>query len=115
MSHLSPIFMYCRINLLYSHLDVGPRHAIKSNLLGLLASEPVKVVRVAIAGVVAALSKNVLSTEGSWNDLFNMLTQLLKDSNVMSREVCFSLLAQVRMIHYHINILNEIKIIFSLR
>ena len=80
---------------MYSKLDPAAKAGFKNALLGLIISEPEKVVRVAIAGATASLAKYVLSLEQQWPEIFALLVQLLQNPNETSRQICFSLLAQV--------------------
>ena len=68
-------------------------------MLGLLISEPEKVVRVALAGATASLAKSVVAVEQQWPEIFALLLQLLQCPDEPSRQTCFSLLAQVMLNH----------------
>ena len=86
--------MDVRINVLFSQCSAQDQANIKVVLLNLLISEPLKVVKTAVAGCVACLAKNVLST-GDWPELFALLLQLLQHQEESLRIVCFDLLGQL--------------------
>lgn len=68
---------------------------MKQQLLELAVSEPVKVVRSAIVGVIASLSKNVFSVDGNWPEVFALLMELLQHTDANMRALCFNLVSQL--------------------
>jgi len=75
-------------------------------------SEPVKVVRTAIAGydklhifsfflilyfssAIASLCKSAMTMPGGWPEVFNLLSTLANDASEENRNMCFNLLSQV--------------------
>jgi hypothetical protein len=80
---------------IYEKCDAASREELKNTFLRLVTTEPVNVVRTALAGVVAKLAKAVFVGEDDWQELFEILMQLIQSDNAPMRALCFNLLAQV--------------------
>lgn len=82
---------------------------MKNTFLRLVTTEPVNVVRTALAGVVAKLAKAVFVAEDDWQDLFNILMQLIQSDDEVMRALCFNLLAQVSLVNATLSELHSIQ------
>ena len=85
----------------YDKCDAASRNELKNTFLRLMTTETVNVVRTALAGVVSRLAKAVFTNGEEWEDLFNMLMQLIHSEEPTLRALCFNLLGQVHNCHTH--------------
>ena len=92
--HHAALLLKKKIIVLYGKLNPMLQSELRAGLLNTLLNEPVKVVKTALAGVVARLSKSVLSM-GAWSELFTLLMQLAQDPNEHMRCLCFNLIGQL--------------------
>lgn len=92
--HHAALLLKKKIIVLYGKLNPIHQSELRAALLNTLLNEPVKVVKTALAGVVARLSKSVLSM-GDWGELFALLMQLSQDPNELMRCLCFNLIGQL--------------------
>ena len=95
ISFLPLFYSLYRINTLFSKCQASDQASVKQQLLALAVSEPVKVVRSAIVGVIASLAKNVFSVDGNWPEVFALLMELLQHAEPNMRALCFNLISQL--------------------
>lgn len=93
--HMASILIKKKITALFSKCSKADQANLKNTFMTMLVNEPSKAVRNGIAGVIALLSKSVLSTEGDWPELFALLMQLAGHEQEGYRCLCFDLLAQL--------------------
>lgn len=93
--HHAALLLKKRIAVLYGKFNAAQKQDLKSQILTLMVSEPLKSIGIALAGVVASVAKCVLSTENQWPELFGMLLHLSADPKESMRALNYSLLEQV--------------------
>lgn len=92
--HHAALLMKRKVIALYGKLNPIHQSELRAALLNALINESVKVVKTALAGVVARLSKSVLAV-GEWGELFALLMQLSQDPNEHMRSLCYNLIGQL--------------------
>ena len=91
---LASVLMRRRIGSHWAKLDAATQHALKANLLESVTAEPVHLVRVGVANVVAVIAKHTLP-RGEWNELFAGLFQCSRSAAEDQREVAMLLLTSL--------------------
>lgn len=91
---LASLLLKKKITVLFGKLNRSAQEELKTVLLNVLLNEPNKMVTTALAGVVASLSKTVLSTS-AWPELFNLLMTLAQDQREQMRCLCFNIIGQL--------------------
>jgi hypothetical protein len=93
--HHAALLLKKRANPLLKNFNPQQVQELKAQFLQLMTAEPNKTVAVALAGVVASVSKTILAKEGNWPELFALLMQLAQDPAETRRTLNFSLLEQL--------------------
>ena len=93
--HHAALLLKKKVGTHYGKFDANQQAELRTQLLQLLCHESNKGVAVAIAGIIASLTKVVFASDGAWAELFDMLLALGGDPNEFLRFVCYSLLEQV--------------------
>lgn len=93
--HHAALLLKKRALASYAKMNASQQAEMKTQFLAALTTEPDKMVRIAIAGAVALLTKAVMNNKETWAELFALLTQLAQNTNEALRSVTYSLLAQV--------------------
>jgi nitrate reductase assembly molybdenum cofactor insertion protein NarJ len=93
--HHAALLLRKKISGFYSKYNAQQQNTLKTELVGLLMSEPTGNIATAIAGIIAAVAKSVYKGKGQWNELFQLLLQLVQDPNEKHRTLTFKLLSEV--------------------
>ena len=93
--HHAALLLKKRANPLLKNFTPPQVQELKAQFLQLMTAEPSKTIAVALAGVVASVSKAILTKEGNWPELFALLMQLAQDPTEARRMLNFSLLEQL--------------------
>jgi hypothetical protein len=93
--HHAALLLRKKIGGFYSKYNAQQQNTLKTELVGLLMSEPTGNIATAIAGIIAAVAESVYKAKGQWNELFQLLLQLVQDPNEKHRTLTFKLLSEV--------------------
>lgn len=98
--HHAALLMKKKIGVHYSKFNGQNQSELKTQILGVMLSEPEKPVAVAIAGAASLLAKSVFARNEAWPEMFQMLVTLSQDPNERLRALNFSFMGQVLL---HLN------------